>query len=476
MIKLRYLLISSLLIFFVASCSDKDKDEYGVNKPLIPNNELRGTWVATAWGLDWPMGDYSEAAEKALYIKYLDILAENNMNAVIFQVRPMQGLFYESEYESWSQYITGTFGKDPNWDVMEFLINEAHKRGIEFHAWYNPYRIATRASANDAFPPLDPKIPENLVLDYATIRMYNPALPEVRDRFEGMIREVLSRYDVDGISIDDYFYPGDVSNLEDQEYFETYGEEGQTIQEFRRENVDKIIKKIKQAVVDVKPQVAFSVSPAGNNSYNYDVMYADILKWSREGWVDIMIPQIYYATGSPTNSGSFNGGLHWWSQFTYDNLLMVGYDITKFSPNATNDKYKSNIELTSQFDFAKTQRKVSGSVLYSAKYMVTNPVDIMESIKDAYKNPTVTPYIGRPSVDEPQVPSQLKISGNTLSWSSVDGAEKYGVYRSNGNNKVADMIAVINVTSFQMEEKGDYFVTAIGKYNVMSEMSEIATY
>lgn len=464
-----------MLTFIVFSCSDRDhsNEEPGL---IVPNNELRGTWIATAWGLDWPMGNYDEDAEKALYIQYLDLLAENNMNAVFFQVRPMQGLFYDSKYESWSQYITGTFGKQPSWDVMSFLIDKAHERGIQFHAWYNPYRIATRASATDSFPELDPKINADLVIDYPTVRMYNPALPEVRDIIGGMIQEVLSKYDVDGISIDDYFYPADVEDLKDQQYFEKYGNPNQTIQEFRLDNVDKAIVKIRQAVLDTKPEVAFSVSPAGNNTYNYNTMYADVLKWSKEGWVDIIIPQLYYATGSATNTGSFNGSLYWWSQFTYENMLMVGYGLNNFSEDNSNDKFKSNAELSAQFNFAKTQKKVKGSVLYSAKYLVSNPLDIMASVKEAYKNPSIPPYIGRPVVNPPAIPTALKISGNILSWNESDGAEKYGVYRSNGNNKVAEMIAVSHSTSISLQSEGDYFVTSIGKYNIESDVSQVIKY
>lgn len=477
--KIKHLLIYSLLALFVISCSDSDNNSGDtINVPLLPNKELRGAWVATAWGIDWPMGNYSEANEKALYIKYLDLLQANNMNAVFFQVRPMQGLFYNSEFESWSAEITGTLGQNPGWDVMTFMIDEAHKRNIQFHAWFNPYRIATRTDKNKSFPELDPKIPADLTVDYELIRMYNPALPAVQTRIGDMVKEFLTKFpDVDGVHIDDYFYPAGVTDFLDKTYYEEYGAEYTNIEDFRRHNVDVAIQNIHDAVVTTLPAAAFSISPSGNYDDNYNKLYADVTKWSQEGWADIIIPQLYSTTG--TASTSFNQRLHWWSQFTYNNLLMVGYGIYKFGSSEYPDiKYQTNADLLAQFEYARSRNKVCGSVLYSARYMINNPVDIMSVITEVYADPTFPPYIGRPVVDKPVAPSNVSASGSSISWSavSVSGAEKYAVYKSNGNGVKAQMVAVVTSTSYSLATEGDYFVTAVGEYNIESEISAVVKY
>lgn len=471
--KYKYLLLSAILALGVISCNDDDKDKSGsdtLNHPIVPNKEIRGTWVATAWDLDFPQKKYDEASQKKLYTDYLDVLVANNMNAVFFQVRPMQGVFYDSQYESWSANATGTLGKAPSWDMMKFFIEEAHKRNIQFHAWFNPYRISTRAKASDKFADLDSKINPELVKDYSLIRTYNPALPEVQALIGKIVAEFLSKYDVDGIHIDDYFYPNE-AQLKDDDDFKQYAEEGMDITAFRRSNVDKAVLSIRQAVLDTKPEAMFSISPAGNNTYNLDVMYADVLKWSQEGLADMIIPQLYYTTGSA--STSFNHSLHWWSQFTYNNLLAVGYGINNFDEASANDKYKTNADLTAQLAFAKSRKKVSGGVMYSAKYLLSNPVDIMASIKEAYAKPTLPPYIKRLNAVQPTKPEGLKFSSNDLTWNAVTGVSKYIVYKSNGNGKLASLVAIVETPKYVVEEKGAYFVTAIGEHNIESEMSVV---
>lgn len=176
-------------------------------KVEFPRKELRGVWVATVWELDWPMGAHDEASQKKKYTDYLDLFQECGINAVFFQIRSKADAYYESQYEPWSKTITGTVGKNPGYDVLKFLIDETHARGMQFHAWINPYRVETRGSASAEFPALDPKIPASMVKDYNKIRVYNPALPEVQDRIAAIVKEIITKYDVDGLHMDDYFYP-----------------------------------------------------------------------------------------------------------------------------------------------------------------------------------------------------------------------------------------------------------------------------
>lgn len=471
---LKYLLLI-VLIGFVASCKDSDNEGQIENKPLLPKKELRGVWMATVWGLDWPLNQYTEAEQKKLYTDYLDLFVANNINAVFFQIRGMADAFYPSAYEPWSQYITGVTDQNPGYDVLKFMIDEAHKRGIQFHAWLNPYRIATRANKDAAFPSLDSRIPASMTKDYQKIRIYNPALPEVQIRITDIVKEIITKYQVDGIHLDDYFYPALESgeSINDAVEYETYGKSKfASVEDFRRDNVNTVVKNIQKTIIETRPEVVFSISPAGDYENNYSKLFADVVKWSQEGWVDVIIPQLYSATGAA--SSSFDQRLHWWSQFTYKNTLMVGYGIYKFGDPTAGDKYQSSEDLKRQFAFANTKYKVKGGILYSAKSLLDNKVGVMDVIKEVYKNPAVLPYLGRVVATLPAVPSGVKVSGSNLSWSG-SGAS-YGVYKSNGIGQVAQLIGITQESTFQLTEKGTYFVTALSKDHAESELSELVTY
>lgn len=466
-----------IVIAFVVSCSDDDKDK-GVldNKPALPKKELRGVWIATVWGLDWPMGEYNATLQKQKYIDYLDLFAANNINAVFFQIRGMADAYYDSQYESWSKSITGTAGKAPDYDVLKFLVDEAHKRGIQFHAWLNPYRISTRASKTASFESLDPKIPAKLTKDYEKIRIYNPALPEVQERIVNIVKEIITKYNVDGIHLDDYFYPSleATETMNDDEEYATYGKgKFDNIADFRRNNVNMVVKNIQKVIIDTRPDVIYSISPAANNTTNYNVLFADVTKWSQEGWVDLIVPQLYLATG--TGENSFNQRLDWWSQFTYKNHLMIGYGVYKFGDPDAGTKFQTSDDLKKQFELAGAKRKVKGSILYSAKYLVDNKVGIMNAIKDIYKTPVIPPYLGRTDAVLPATPANVAVNGDNLSWSEVSNAH-YAIYRDNGIGEVATLVGTSDNAVFKLTAKGTYFVTAISKNNAESETSKLVTY
>ena len=475
---MKYLNYLLLIVFigFIASCSDNENNETIDLKPLLPKKELRGVWITTVWGIDWPMGDYNMETQKQKYLDYLDLFAEHHINAVFFQIRGMADSFYESAYEPWSKNITGVAGQKPNYEVLTFLIEEAHKRGIQFHAWLNPYRIATRANKAAAFPELDPKIPAAWVKDYETIRVYNPALPEVQTRIVDIVKEIITKYDVDGIHLDDYFYPSLSSSekMNDEAEYQAYGKETfSSIEDFRRNNVNTVVKNIREAIVSVKPRIVFSISPAANNESNYTNLFADVVKWSQEGWVDVIIPQLYFATGS--SESSFNQRLHWWSQFTYKNVLMVGYGLYKFGDPNAGEQFQSSTDLKKQFEFANTKNKVQGSILYSAKSLIENKVGLLNVIKEVYANPVLPPFCGRSTLKVPAIPTQVRLNGDELAW--AEGVDvRYAVYQSHGNGQIAQLKAIVNGSTFKLSEKGSYFVTAVNFDNVESDLSEIVVY
>ena len=483
---LNYIYIIILLVL-VAACSKDDEGilddgshsqgEGQTSSSVLPGKELRGVWIATVWGLDWPMEKYDADVQKKLYTDYLDLLVGYNMNAVFFQIRGMADAFYESEYEPWGKYITGSAGVRPDYDVLGFLVEEAHKRGIQFHAWLNPYRIATRANKNAAFPKLDAKIPMELVKDYEKIRVYNPALLEVQERIANIVREIITKYDVDGIHMDDYFYPSLEASetMNDGAEFQKYGKDKfKNVEDFRRNNVNTVVRNIQKTIIETRPEVIFSISPAADMERNYNTLFADVNTWAKEGWVDVVIPQLYFATGNEVTS--FNLRLDLWSQYTYENHLLIGYGIYKFGDSQYGSKFQSSDDLMKQFELASAKPKVKGSVLYSAKNLVENKVGIADAVKAIYGKKVLPPYLGRTAAVLPPAPDNIRLNGSDLSWGAVSNVAYYAIYKDNGKERKADLVGITQGTSFKLSEKGVYFVTSLFKDNAESEISETVSY
>lgn len=480
---LKHILLLISLMFIGISCSSDSNNDDGNGGGEVPPpsssislaaKEMRAVWIATVWELDWPQAAYGMVAQKKKYTDYLDKFVSCNINAVFVQIRPTADAFYNSPYEPWSKSITGVAGQDPGYDVLEFMVEEAHKRGLEFHAWMNPYRIATRAAETTPYPALDSKINPNWVKSYSKIQVYNPALPEVQDRITAIVEDVITKYDVDGIHFDDYFYPdpGQYTSLDDAADYATYGAGYSTIEAFRRGNVDKVVKRIYDLIVQKKPKVKFSISPTSNNDYNYNSLFADVTKWCQEGWIDIVIPQIYSATG--TSTSSFNARVGWWPQFSYKAVPMVGYALYKFGDTTAGAQFQSTSELVSQFNLAKAQKKIVGSIMYSAKYFNENKLGVIDVLKnEIYNRPAVRPFAGRKTLPDPASPTNIRLDGGQISWQSDNGVQTV-VYKVEKNEGV--VIGITSDKKFTLPQKGEYVLTTINKDNSESEISEVILY
>lgn len=491
--KLRYLLVLAAIIF--AACSDDDNEI--ITPPTdsidpLAKKEMRAVWITTAWGIDWPMSDYTQTGQKKLYTDYLDKCVELNINTIIMQIRPMGDAFYASSYEPWSAAITGTRGQNPGYDVLAFMIEETHKRGLEFHAWLNPYRIATRAESTASYPVLDPRINPEWVINHEKIQIYNPALPEVRDLLTNIVKEVITNYDVDGIHFDDYFYPDPSAAgvmVSDAADFETYGNgEYASIGDFRRANVDKAIQSVHDVIVNTKPGVLFSVSPAASDTYNYGTLYADVNKWCKEGWLDIVMPQLYSSTAS-----SFKERAHWWPQFSYKAVPIIGHALYKFGETAKDALAKADSlqfqtvdELDLQFARTALEPKVKGNAMYSAKFLLENKIGIIDKLASIYKNPAVMPFIGRKTEADPTPATGVTISGSNLSWSAASNLRSV-VYcfeyttDANGNlitipAEIATVVAITKDNSIALTAKGEYCITTLNGDNVESAISDKVIY
>lgn len=466
-----------LFLLLVASCDKKVNTEEEENpdpsgeKLEFPKKEMRAVWLTTVWGLDWPQGVYDENTQKQNYINFLEKFEELNINTLFVQVKSMGDALYESSYEPWSKVITGTRGQKPNYDVLEFMVKEAHKRDIEIHAWVNPFRIATRSDASISYPEIHESINSDWIVNHEKIQIYNPAIPEVRNRLANIIKEIITKYEIDGIHFDDYFYPdpsaaGTMKSDEDD--FTKYGSGESSIEDFRRNNVNKTIELIHNTIVETKPEIVFSLSPAPSNNYNYNVLFADVTKWCKEGWIDVVIPQLYHEIGNKYSD--FQGNLTWWSQYSYNAALMIGHGLYRFGDTNSPTAFQSTTELEKQFDLTKRNEKVVGNVMYRAQYILLNKIGITNKLASIYKQPAVIPFVGREIATAPQKPTNVKIESSTLTW-NTSGNVKSVIYYFSDVKKEGIVYGITNEKEFVVKDNGSYCVTTLNSDNKESDPS-----
>jgi len=316
--------------------------------PPAPQREFRAGWVATVGNIDWPSRKtLSTAEQKSELLNILDGAAKLKMNAIIFQVRPACDAMYASKLEPWSEYLTGTMGKPPEpfYDPLAFAIAEAHKRGLELHAWFNPYRaVHSNAKSPIAATHISKTRPQ-LVRRYGQYLWLDPGEREVQDYSLSVVLDVVKRYDVDGVHFDDYFYPykesanGSELDFPDETSWKKFGAGGKLERDdWRRENVNTFIERVYKGIKAAKPCVKFGVSPFGiwrpgypaqiKGFDAYDSLYADSRKWLREGWVDYFAPQLYWSIAAKEQS--FPVLLDWWDdQNPKKRHIWPGIDTTK---------------------------------------------------------------------------------------------------------------------------------------------------
>lgn len=371
-----------------------------------PVYEFRGVWIATVDNIDWPTKGMTDVvAQKAEFIRQLDMHKRNGMNAVIVQVRPAADALYSSKYEPWSQWLTGVQGKAPSpwYDPLKFMIEEAHKRGLEFHAWLNPYRanfnIKSASIARDHITRRHP----NWFLTYGTTKYFDPSNKQAQQFVVDVVSDIVKRYDIDAVHMDDYFYPYPIGGKQfpDAKAYEKSGTE-LTKADWRRSNVDSIILKISNAIKKEKPWVKFGVSPfsvwrnqdqdsEGSDSKasitNYDDLYANILLWLREGWVDYVTPQLYLEIGHPKIA--YEKLLDWWSKHSYGKHLYIGIAAYKAGVNTA---WRNPNEIPNQIKLARQTDHVQGAVYFSSTSFNRNPNGWNDSLQNNYyKTPALIP-------------------------------------------------------------------------------------
>ncbi|MFT3932529.1 MAG: family 10 glycosylhydrolase [Chitinophagaceae bacterium] len=410
-----------------------------------PKKEFRGVWIATVDNIDWPTrGNYNADSQKAEFIRILDAHQRNGINAVVVQVRPAADAFYPSSYEPWSQWLTGKQGLPPSpyYDPLQFMIEEAHKRGMEFHAWCNPYRAEFAIGKSSIAPTHITRIHPEWFLPYGTVRLFDPGNKEAQQYVVKVIRDIVSRYDIDAVHFDDYFYPYRIAGKEfpDNASYQKYGN-GLSKDDWRRSNTDSIILALSKAIKEEKKDCRFGISPfgvwrnadkdtAGSNSKagqtNYDDLYADILLWLKQGWIDYVAPQLYWEFEHA--HAPYGPLLDWWNKHTYGRQCYIGLGIFKAGSNAN---WRDKDELPRQIRELRNMPNINGMIYFSSKSFDRNPNGWNDSLRNNYyKYPAFPPPMSWVDTSSVAMPSVKVVSTNSyansllLSLQNTDSTRK----------------------------------------------------
>lgn len=510
----KYLLICFSLALLIVSCKSKkttEKTQYEQEEQSIenPKREFRGTWLSTAW-----QSRYREMTSQQIkdyIIQSLDDLQNIGINTIIFQVRPQADAFYKSNYEPWSSHLTGVQGKAPdsNFDPLAFIIEESHKRGMELHAWLNPYRVTT--SANDKLHPNHVYYRKpSMFVEYGDKIYFDPGKPESRNFINLVVKDIVKNYDVDAIHMDDYFYPYPISGVDfpdDHSFYQAklrnpkYNNMDK--KDWRRDNVNLLIKELNETIKTEKPWVRFGISPFGiyrnkatdypqgsetNGLQNYNDLYADVLLWAENGWIDYNMPQLYWEQGH--KSADYDKLIKWWNNNAKGRPLIIGQDVKR-----TMDA--QSIGNMSQFDAkmisTRVDENVDGNTFWPAYELLDDYKGIGTKLAANYHKDIALniPYSFL-SKKEPKKVKDLNVqrtsSRTIITWKpDTDRTPEnmpymYVVYRfmdkeKEDINQSKNIIGVTNKPYFEIknaqkgksEIKYKYVVTALNRFNIESK-------
>ena len=470
--------------------------------------EFRGVWVATVDNIDWPSrGNYNSDSQKAEFIKLLEQHRRNGINALIVQVRPAADAFFPSQFEPWSEWLTGKQGLPPSpyYDPLDFMITETHKRGMEFHAWMNPYRAVFNINSSSIAPAHITRIHPEWFLTYGDKKYFDPGNKDVQQYVTNLVKDVVRRYPVDAIHFDDYFYPYRIAGKEfpDMATYNQYGN-GMSKDDWRRSNTDSIIFMLSRAIKDENKRCQFGISPFGvwrnidkdsvNGSNtragqtNYDDLYADILLWLKNGWIDYVTPQIYWEIGH--KAAPYEVILDWWSKHSYGRNCYIGLGLYKAG---TNVAWKDLTQIPRQIQLLRNTPNIQGMVYFSSKTFDKNPNGWNDSLRNNYyRLPAFPPPMNWIDSIKPEAPqissiglrkkdSLYQVKG--LFLGSIENIKKIAVYvynddKSNSKPQLENifyfnpdgqqLLLVFPIDPLHKTKK--FGVSTISKYNVESNL------
>lgn len=468
----RFLLLLTLLLMFASSAVAQE-----TAKDLPQKREMRSAWVATVWQLDWPQtiisatGNESQiSSQKKQMTTLLDSLALNNFNAINFQVRSRCDAMYKSSYEPWSTDLVKTRGMDPGWDPLEWTIQECHARGMECHAWINPYRYESQVGQWTGTPQAYRDSHPEWLLDVGGASILNPGLPEVTQRICDVIKEIVTNYDVDGVLFDDYFYLSGTTESHDGTQYNKYKSSGGTLSigDWRRENVNNMIASVYRTIKNAKPWVRFGVSPAGiactsttvankygitrcptGSDWQYNDIYSDPIAWISAQTIDFISPQIYWTIGYSTN---YDSATKWWSMVAnkWNRHVYVSHDIATLTASSkvhgmsgveenvaeSVKRYASGPNNTSYSEYANEVRlnreynydDAPGSIFYSAKYLYRNSPKFAHYLANTvFNTKALIPPLTWQTTHAVGLVEDLSRNGSTLTWKAMENM-RYTVY------------------------------------------------
>jgi uncharacterized lipoprotein YddW (UPF0748 family) len=430
--------------------------------PLRATRELRGMWLTTVTNIDWPSRrGLSQAQVKAEYLGWLDLAVQQRHNAIFVHVRPSGDAFWPSAYAPWSEWLTGKRdGKDPGWDPMEFMVAEAHARNLEFHAWFNPYRGTQPGPAGPGadFSKLAPNHPlikhRDWAISYPTGKAgrlyFDPGIPEARKFVEDAMLEAVERYDIDGVHFDDFFYPYPQAGQDfpDDGSFARYGA-GKSRAQWRRDNVDTLVREMDQRIKELKPWVKFGISPFGiwrNQSTDpegsssrgleaYDSIYADTRKWVREGWLDYIVPQLYWTIGF--DKADYAKLLPWWTQTVKGTDVQLYIGMADYRVGEKGD-WSDPAMLDRQLAL-NDRYGTQGQVHFSAKQIRADRLGAVTRYRDRhYPAPALLPVMKQLPATPPGAPGLTagERAGGALRFEATAGsgaaAASWALYRVEG--------------------------------------------
>lgn len=495
-----------LLLFFacllgalslLSSCSPKLTTTESLTRKALKRGyedrrvEMRGVWMPIV-GRSYYRGKSREEI-KSYIIQSLDRYAMMGVNAVFFQVRSEGDAFYPSRFEPWSRFLTGTQGKapEPYWDPLDFVIREAHKRHMELHAWINPYRVSTDASIS-ASPLHVSRLHPEWCVRYGNLLILNPALQEVRDYTTAIVSDLVTRYDIDGIHMDDYFYPYPESGraFEDDREYQLYGTGYQTKGDFRRANVNRLIEQLHSTIKGLKPWVRFGISPFGiyrnkrtdpvgsetKGLQNYDDLFADVLLWDRMGWVDYLVPQIYWQMGH--RFADYSELAFWWQRETKRSHLYIGQSIRNTMDNHQLEE-----------KWIISEKVSSGNLLFPHEDLLSDYMGIGQKLRAHYWTgitllpPSEYPDYLRELPEEPKRDATILKgnSGQELVWLDdpdlPDGLETkyYVIYTHRRGATEGEIYQKKNITALTTEARYKPLDLG-GKYHVAFTITRIDRY
>ena len=478
-------ILAAFIIFQTLVCA------WGAN----PKREFRGAWLHTVFQDQY----HKQTTEqnKAYLCRQLDSLKAAGINAVIFQVRPQADAFYASKIEPWSRFLTDDgLAPEPFWDPLEFMVAEAHSRGMELHAWLNPYRVTSSAKQTLPKGHVYHKYPRRFVR-YDGKLYFDPGLPENREYICDVVSDIVRRYDVDGIHLDDYFYPYPVKGKEfdDKASFARYGKD-MDLKDWRRRNVDMLIEMLHKRIASMKPWVRFGVSPFGiwrnktsdprgsdtNGLENYDSLYADVLLWEEQGWVDYLMPQLYWELDH--KAASYRVLNEWWAKNSgAKRHLYIGQDVARTMGKPSKSNQNPPSELYAKMALTRGAENIRGNCMWPGYLVSSNEGGVADSLKTVYHSTlALVPSYPWMSKTEPEPVEKLKVKGRKITWKAAEPAGKvtdvvrYVVYRFDDFDAadISDPAAIVDLTDrceYTAPRSGVYMITALNRANNESEAS-----